>query len=732
MALGSLVVTLGLDAAKFVSGLTKAEQEAKRWRDTSVKAAQQFGAIAGTAAVAAGVALVAVTKKAIDAADELSKTAQKVGITTEALSGLAYAAELSGVSSETLSTSLSKLNKNISEAAQGSKEQAEAFDAIGVSATNADGSLRGADKVLADIATKFSSYADGAEKSAIAQALFGRSGAELIPLLNSGADGLEKMRAEAEKLGIIIDTKTGKDAEAFNDTITKLGKSVDALGLGIAKELLPTLQAIADKFVDMQSEGGGVSVVVEAVSEAFKALTVLGANVAFVFVGIGREIGAIAAQAAALARADFSGFSAISDAVKADAARARKELDEFERRVLGLGSGSSEYSNEGRNRQATKPKAPRLGGGGKAGGGGAVSEAARYLESLGRQIEGLKDLSAVEKALADIQAGRIKGITPALKAQIIAQATLLDQARQAKEYALAEQAAREGAAQLSARIYGAQVDEAVALRDGNVAMAEEIEILRGGEDARRAIERAHLSSAIAYKESTLSALENADAEASSIIILKEQIELLRKRQELLTNKQSIEVEKERVKEIKETNDFAKEFGLTFSSALEDAIVKSQSLRDVVKGLAQDLLRITTRKLVTEPLGNAITSGVGSSGWLSGIASLLSGYFGGGSASELDFTTTNIGGARANGGMVGPNLMHEVGERGSPEMLDVNGKRFLIMGNERGRITPTMIGGGRNFNATINLNMPAGASAATASQAGAAVARKLRLAEMRNS
>jgi hypothetical protein len=74
---------------------------------------------------------------------------------------------------------------------------------------------------------------------------------------------------------------------------------------------------------------------------------------------------------------------------------------------------------------------------------------------------------------------------------------------------------------------------------------------------------------------------------------------------------------------KDLNDAAKDLGLTFASAFEDAIVGGKGFRDILKGIEQDILRIVTRKLVTEPFANFMTGALGGGG------NFLSGLFGGG-------------------------------------------------------------------------------------------------------
>ena len=260
--IGALRVNLGIDSAEFSSGLKKAQSGLAGFGKT---AAVGFG-IAATAAVAAGAALAVMGKRAIDGADDLSKAAQKAGVTTEALSRLKYAADFSDVALTDLSGGLQKLSKNMADVASGKGgSAATALSALGISVKDSTGALRGSDEVLADIADRFSRLEDGSTKTALAIQLFGKSGAELIPLLNSGRDGLKQMADESDQLGLTISTKTGRAAEQFNDTLTKVGKIIDGVVMKVAEAALPSLQALADVLVSPRFAQGaqtfGVAVV---------------------------------------------------------------------------------------------------------------------------------------------------------------------------------------------------------------------------------------------------------------------------------------------------------------------------------------------------------------------------------------------------------------------------------------------------------------------------------------
>jgi hypothetical protein len=243
--LGSLVVSLAMDTAKFAGDVGKAARDMQKL----TVAAGKIGAAIGAALATAGGVFAAMSKSAIDAADTTSKLAQSVGIATEELSALGYAAEMAGVSQQELGANLGRLAKRASEAAFGGREAQSVFAAMGVDVRNAEGGLKTTSQLLEEIADKFAGYKDGAEKTALAQEIFGKSGAALIPLLNGGRAGIAEMTAEAQKMGIVLTTKTGKAAEQFNDNLSRLTKVKNGLVLQITQALLPSLVSISNQFV---------------------------------------------------------------------------------------------------------------------------------------------------------------------------------------------------------------------------------------------------------------------------------------------------------------------------------------------------------------------------------------------------------------------------------------------------------------------------------------------------
>jgi hypothetical protein len=180
----------------------------------------------------------------ISAGAHLKVLSQQLGIAVEPLQELQFAAKLSGVEAEAMTMGLRHLAREAMAARDGSGEAAKAFSRVGVSVTDANGKLRPAQDLLGDLADRFAVMPDGTEKTALSMAFFGRSGAQMIPLLNQGRKGIAEMRQEFIDLGAEI---SGETAEAFheleNDQI-RLGFAWQGIKNQIVVDLMPTLKEL--------------------------------------------------------------------------------------------------------------------------------------------------------------------------------------------------------------------------------------------------------------------------------------------------------------------------------------------------------------------------------------------------------------------------------------------------------------------------------------------------------
>lgn len=346
----------------------------------------------GTIGAALGAAFAGASLKgAIDMGDQLDDLSEKTGIAVKDLSELRYAGEVTGTPIEALATGVKKLSTTMYEAAGGGKEQAAIFKALGIEVKTASGALRGSDEVLGDIADAFAGFNDGPEKAALAVKIFGKAGADMIPLLNQGSAGIKELRQEAKQLGATIGDDAARNFAAFNDNLKKLELYSEGAKNTIANELVPTLNTIAEAF--LQSRDGGnafADFIGGTLRTGLEALTVVGANVAFVLKGVGRELAAWAAQAVALARLDIDGFNAISEAVKEDGVRARAELDALELRILNTGKS---LAGAGRGIAAD----PRV-----LGSVGTIREQSRFLRS-NAPVVGSPGAGAEKETISDYE-----------------------------------------------------------------------------------------------------------------------------------------------------------------------------------------------------------------------------------------------------------------------------------------------------------------------------------------
>lgn len=321
--IGSLRVNLGIDTAAFSKGLKNADSGLHRFG----KLAKNSLLAVSAAATAAAGALAVGVKGAIDNADRMAKSAQRFGVTVEELTRLKHAADLSGVSFENMGTGLRKLSQSMQQFAAGAKNEASrSFEALGISVTNADGTLKQTSVVLSEVAAKFATMQDGAQKTAIAMAIFGRSGTDLIPMLNQGADGIAQMTAEADRLGLTIDTSTAQAAERFNDTLTRIGTANASLKNSIAAELLPALERLAEAFFDFTQNAEAVEAIASAIGDVFSFVTREAFRLAGGVKAIQAEIAGLINAGKALGNFDLAGAR---DAWNAGQEEARAIIEEY-------------------------------------------------------------------------------------------------------------------------------------------------------------------------------------------------------------------------------------------------------------------------------------------------------------------------------------------------------------------------------------------------------------------
>ena len=235
----------------------KADDASDRFRklgDTlkTVGRALAIGLVAiGTAAIAAGTALVGMTVDAAAYADEMLTQSSITGMSVEKLQAYSYAADLVDVSLETMTGSMAKNIKSMSNASQGSAKFADAYNRLGVTVTNTDGTLRDSDTVYWEVIDALKGVSNETERDALAMQLFGKSAQDLNPLIAQGSEGIAALTEEAKRMGAVLSEESIAKLGQFDDSVQRLKQGSLAAKRVMGTVLLPQLQTLADSGVSL-------------------------------------------------------------------------------------------------------------------------------------------------------------------------------------------------------------------------------------------------------------------------------------------------------------------------------------------------------------------------------------------------------------------------------------------------------------------------------------------------
>lgn len=203
---------------------------------------------AGIAAIVGGVMVQSIGKaitSTADYLDQLDEMSIKTGVSVETLTSLELAAKNNGVSMQQLAVSIRMMYRSMNEAAGGSKEAAEAYKRLGVEVKDSAGNLKSGNEAFLEIAGAIAEIKNPAERSAMAMKVFGRAGAEMLPMLEGGREALEKYIESAQKLGLVHTAEQAKHAAAFNDALATMTERLRTLK---EKAVMPLLEPLTKLF----------------------------------------------------------------------------------------------------------------------------------------------------------------------------------------------------------------------------------------------------------------------------------------------------------------------------------------------------------------------------------------------------------------------------------------------------------------------------------------------------
>lgn len=536
-------------------------------------------------------AIISAIKSTADYADEMGKAAQKVGTTTEALSGLKYAGDLADVSFEQLQVGLGKLAKSAEDFRDGSKSAVDAFTKIGIDPSK----YKDTSELFSVIADRLSKMEDGARKTAIAQELLGKSGAQLIPLLNSGADGLKAATEEAKRFGIIVTNEAAKAAEKFNDNFTKLSILAKGASIQLSGPLVDSLGKTTEAMLKSINEGNKLFALLQG------------------FVGLGKL------------PFDFFFTSEIDISSKSKVKELEQDVIDLEQSIANL----------------------KKSGGGKLNeliSGGSIQELETQLNITKNQLEAWKKFGAkIDKKTDPKKSSETNGSTPDPTNKKTIENPY------AKEYAQDVATLMQAFQQLETPAQSAteklqdQLDSYTSLEptvktylQSLVDQAKASEVLAASMELNNSVMEItqQYNDAAAAQSQAISDAYNAilseNQDLNTALIkddqerAKAQLEIEHNRRiERIASMQAeqddidllLEAENDRfaaaqrvlAAETTRSKGYMKDLGATFSSAFEDAIAGGKKFSDVLAGLSNDIERMLVRRTITDPLMKGLDS-----------------------------------------------------------------------------------------------------------------------------
>lgn len=253
MEIFKLFGSIFVDSSKAQESISKTNDKAESLGSklgNGIKTAAKWGVALGAAAAGVGAAMMGAANKVAGASDEIDKASRRAGTDAETWQKLNYAMGQSGISSEKLEKSMIKNQQALNDAAEGTEAYAAAYEKLGVSIYDSSGQLKDADDVYQESLKALADMEDINQRNALANQLFGKSYADLAPILDAGSEGIDALTSRAEQLGLVMSQETVDAGVKFGDTLADVKEVGGAIFNMIAAELLPVLQGFLDWIID--------------------------------------------------------------------------------------------------------------------------------------------------------------------------------------------------------------------------------------------------------------------------------------------------------------------------------------------------------------------------------------------------------------------------------------------------------------------------------------------------
>ena len=238
------------EANKSISETDKKSKGVASTLGNGIKTAAKWGAAVVGGATTAATGLTALATKSASTADNIDKMSQKIGVSREAYQELDFICSQSGMDVNKLQGGMKSLVSAMDGAASGTASNVEQFRKLGVSVTDANGNLRSSEDVMWETMEALQNCGNETEKTRLATELFGKSGTEMMPLLNGASGSIEEMKDKAHDLGLVLGDEAIDNGVKLTDTMDQMKRSLSAVGTKLGAELMPILQQVCQYVID--------------------------------------------------------------------------------------------------------------------------------------------------------------------------------------------------------------------------------------------------------------------------------------------------------------------------------------------------------------------------------------------------------------------------------------------------------------------------------------------------
>lgn len=285
--IGALNVDLTMETVAFQRDISKAVSSLKSGSDQMQSSLARLEAKANSfASTVKGTLVAALSYQAVkgfaefvrgslEATGGLGEFAQQLGVSTDFLQEMQYAATQVGLSQDDLATSFAKLTANIGGALEGNKQLQLSFKNLGVSIVDAGGNVKSTEEVFREIVAAIARIPNAAQRAAAAKDLMVKSAQKMMPLLEGGAQGLRDMEKAARDAGAVIGEPLIADADRASDAISALEFQAKKLADRVVAESAPAIYEFTKKLSDLVKDDdfkNGVQGIAHAFGEVADAI----------------------------------------------------------------------------------------------------------------------------------------------------------------------------------------------------------------------------------------------------------------------------------------------------------------------------------------------------------------------------------------------------------------------------------------------------------------------------